>query len=186
MKNHWPLILGVGVPALFLLAVLGVAFLPRLGAGPSHDILLTGGNGYYPSGDYVDKIENGRLARRPNEEALLEWRYDGGTSYQVRREPDPARAPKLYRYGIADGSLKELSLEEATRLSLDAGPTSDDGFSVGQTGYIDSGIFELFGSRGSRAGQLPVYRDGKVVDELVLPTSSGYYYGGLAFLAWIK
>ncbi len=190
MQKHWPLVLGIGVPALFLLIVLGVALLPRSGEGPSHDILFSGSeNGYrYYGEDYIDTVENGKLVRRPNEAALSEWHNGSDPSvpgYSVRREPDPARAAIFYRYDVEDGSMKKISFEEASALDLDAGPTSDDGFSVGSLGYYGGdGIFEIFGSSRSRAARIPVYRDGRTVYEITLPTDS--YYGSPTFLAWIQ
>lgn len=186
MKKHLPLILGIGLPALFLVAVLLVSLAPRLGPKPAHDALLSSDDYRYGGGDYTYEVKDGHLTRQPNEAALLEWHYEGGSSYQARREPDPTRAPKFYRYSFADQTVRLVSFEDATKLSLDPGPSSDDGFSVGGSDYYGGGLLvEIVGGRSGRGATFPLYRNGKLVERVSVPSGLASY-GSPSFVAWIN
>lgn len=178
-RSPWPSIVGFGLPVAFLAIVL-VAFLAR-GAGekPGHDFLVVS-SGYPYGDDYSYAVADGHLARRVNQQALLEWQGQ----VQVARKPDPTRAPQIYRYVVSSDSVKLVSYEDAAKLSLDAGPTSDDGFTVGLTDYGGEGIFSLMGGSGPNP-TLPIYRDGALVGRLPLPSSLAQY-GQPSFLAWIQ
>lgn len=175
MKKHWPLAVGIGVPVVFLLGVIAFALMPRLGPKPSHDILLWGtGDRYYDSPRCSLEVEKGKVVVDGSEPY-------GAPTPSLARADVPCQPPVIYRYGVGDRSLREISLEDAQKLSVDAGPTSDDGFVVGGPVYRGD-LLDLFG--GGRDERLGIYRDGRKVDEVVLPQDR-YYYGGPNFLAWI-
>jgi hypothetical protein len=93
-------------------------------------------------------------------------------------------APKLYYYSVTENTSREISLEDAQKLILVAGPSSPDGYNV-KYEYNNDGIFELFG--GSRDSGYVITKGAGRKNLSGMDTIENYY-GGEEFLliGWVN
>ncbi|MEI8061802.1 MAG: hypothetical protein WCG97_00695 [bacterium] len=174
--NHWPLIIGISIPILFIIIISIIIFTPNLYIKPAHNFLYTtlGEENYYGSGQIYKNtyaVENERLVLRPG---VLQEKQ----TYKADFLP-------LYLYDVTTDSSHQVTYEDEKNLALDPGPTSPDGYSVSWE-YNHDGIFELFGSDGSKNGYF--IEKGKGKKQLTgLNSSNGYYYqGNFKLIGWVK
>ncbi len=170
LKKHLPLIVGIGVPVLMILFIIGSIYFPRLTAKPQYDFLHTNdGPHYYGYRRYTYSVEGNRLVRTQVD-----------VSAQVSAQH--ISEPELFRHDTARNTSRKISFEEALALTLDRASRSPDGFEVGRGGGAD-GIFPFFfGGRDYNAVYL---RKGNYAEKLNLIWSGNYYYGNSQFLGWV-
>ena len=89
-------------------------------------------------------------------------------------------------YDIKNNSSHQITLEEASKYSLDPGPSSPDGYNVDYN-YGHNGIFEIFGSNKNNNNYY--ISKGKAKKILIgLSFNQSYYYNNGAFnlIGWVK
>jgi hypothetical protein len=94
--------------------------------------------------------------------------------------------PRIYIHDVEENRSKEVTFEEATKLSLDASTMSKDGFEVrhGRGG----GDFLFFDSYSDYNSMYLVGNHAALKLNLVVNQNMGYYYGNgdYRFLGWIN
>ncbi len=142
MQKNLPLIVGIALPIVFIVILIVAIALPPMFINPKHDFLYTMGTNYYNNVVYsnVYQVVNGKLTLKP---------------VVVNATNPPARvmqdAPPLYQYKVKSNTAHEISLEDAQKLILDAGPSSPEGYTVGYK-YGNGDMFDLFGGNNNSYG----------------------------------
>ncbi len=172
--KNLPLIIGIALPVLFIIIISIVIFAPSYFINPTHNfvyILENDRYGYNPGYLNTYDVEGDHVALIP-------------TPLQ-QNNPKLGDAPKLYMYDVKTDTSHEISFEEAKKLTLDPGPSSPDGYSVGYL-YNHDGIFELFGSNGNNSGFFITKGNGK---KKITSLSGDRYYsyqGNFKLIGWVK
>ncbi len=191
MKKNLPLIVGIAVPAVFVIILALVIYIPSLYVNPQYNFLYSSENNYY-SYPYNLGYKNYYKVGKDGKIALEPTPYPGYGI--VKNLPVPADlekysykgdAPPLYLYNIINGSSKEISLEDAQKYSLDPGPTSPDGYNINYD-YNYGGIFDLMGGGGNNSGYYISKGTGKKKLNIFNSTQNGGYYMNFNFIGWIK
>jgi hypothetical protein len=111
-------------------------------------------------------------------------------SQQVREEIPKGvtityeNAPKMYYYDIHNETSREISFEEAQKLSLQKGPSSPDGYTVSHNNNYDSGFLGIFGSENRSSYVITKGKGKKILSGIVGDTL--YYNSELNIIGWIK
>jgi hypothetical protein len=159
-KRDPVLIIGILIPVVMVILVSLSIYLPRLFAKPEFSFIYTTGSSYDAKYSYT--IESGKLVRTE-----LENRY--GT-----RDVEN----NIYMYDAKGKEVKQISFEDAQKLTLDSSSKSPDGFEVVR-GNGGGGVFPFFFFDSS--GNQYVLRGKGATINLNLPID----YYDLNFLGWI-
>ena len=116
--KNTPLIIGIAVPVLFIIIMMAVVYLPKLSINPKHDFIYTL-NDTYEQYRNTYKVEDGKIAIYANPINTYST-YKGDY-------------PDLYIYDIEKSTSKMISQSEVSKLSLEPGPSSPDGYNVGRS-----------------------------------------------------
>lgn len=171
-KKNLPLLAALAIPLLMVLGLVAAVYLPSLGKSPNYNFLYVSGSGVaYPGyQDYVYLVKDGRLAKQaqtPND-----FPY-----YKAQ-----AAETQLYVYDVKAGSSREISYEDAAKLSLDPTNESPDGYQVARGGY--AGGFLFFDGRSDyEHWYLKGHNRSR---QLNLKLVGNTYYDNFKFLGWIK
>jgi len=126
IKKNLSLILGISIPILMVLFVIGSIYLPSFFIKPNYNFLYTLEISYmdYPlsEGAYRYSVKNNELIREYIDASDKEKLYISGQ--------------ELFFYDVAQNVSREISFEEAQKLSLNTNLESPDGFEI------------VYGSRG--------------------------------------
>ncbi len=131
LKKNITLVIALAIPVLMVIFVAASIYLPGLFVKPKTDFLYAVGDTYC-SGMQMFKVENGKIKK-------LEIPTPG-TDGDIRAMPIEKLAPatvsckdiKLYYYDVVKDQSREITLEDAEKLKLDASVESPDGFEVVQ------------------------------------------------------
>ncbi len=175
MRNNIPLLVGIALPIIIIVAVAAFIFLPSISIKPAHDFLYTNERDQYNYNvifkndyDVVDK----KLVLKPRTLPTIEPTYP-----RVIED-----APRLYRYEVKTNTAHEIPFKDAALLSLVPGPSSPDGYTV-EYRYGHDGIFELFGSNNSNRGYFMT--KGGAGKRLKL-NDTNYYSDEIKLVGWIQ
>lgn len=164
-KEHLPIVIGIALPVLMIVGVVGAVFVPAwITDPPQTDFLFAHGNYNYTThyemqGSTLTKVD----IPAPKDDPYY------------RPEPPPA----LYRYDVQEDRATPVTFEEAKALKLDGSTRSPDGFTIGR-GHSDRGVFPIFFDGGSY-GEYAL-KKGAYSKSITLP-EQGYW--NFQFLAWI-
>ncbi len=135
------LIVGLAIPVVMVLAIAAAVLLPGRSLNPTTDFIYAIGS--YPTyntrnGDTVTNhelsIQNGKLT-------------DATQNYQATGYPPDTfvkeASPRLFLHNTKENTNKEISIEEAQKLSLSSETKSPDGFKV-SFGTRSYGVFPFF------------------------------------------
>lgn len=169
VEKNISLIIGIAIPILMIVFVAASIYLPGLfSPPPKFNFVYVTGDDYYQGRQYV--VENGRLTKRE-------------VKYPERYTPGLAR---LFVHDVSKNESKEISFEDAQKLSLDPNAKSPDGFEVVH-GSWDEGIFSLFfGREDYDTVYLKGHNTSKKLNLSSIDTGRYYYYNRFRFLGWIK
>ena len=186
MKNNLPMLVGIGLPVAFVVALFAFVALPGMfGAKPSVDFIFsTKGDPLYRNVSVCEyDVVDGKLVRE-------NYNDYAGDSVEFPVEPkkiEPCtnkNSPELYQYSAATGALRTLSFEDAQKLVLDQGPTSSDGFIV-RTSSQQYDIFYVLGA-GENRSTIEIVKDGRARVTIDFPADEYYYYEDrFDFVGWI-
>lgn len=171
--KHFPLIVGISLPLIFIFIISIVIFGPSLFVKPQHNFLYTTEGTYYGYNQGYQntyKVENQRITLDP--------------IAPRENEIQPQVAPTLYLYNVTTNSSHQITLQEAQGYTIDAGPSSPDGYTVAYE-YSHDGIFELFGSNGNDSGYF-IFKDNgrKKLNGIV--GNQRWDNEGFKLIGWIK
>ncbi|MBI2096597.1 MAG: hypothetical protein HYT40_00345 [Candidatus Sungbacteria bacterium] len=178
IKQNLPLAIGIAIPILMILFVVGSIYLPGIFIHPQYNFLYVS-NSYPYYGDYgyvkFYTVDNGKLIQH-------EPQPPAADSKSLYRNPPPTE-PQLYLYDVKKDSSSPISYDDARGLSLDQSTQSPDGFRIDQ-GSRDYGFFPFFmgGNRDYNAR----YLMGHGVSRKLNLQVSGYSYDtNFKFLGWV-
>ena len=138
ISKHLPLIIGIGVPVVFLLLVFIFSFLlPNVFVNPSYNFLYI--DSYYYDAYYYDAkfaVQNQKLSFNC-------------TSDQYRNCSNVLNRVKFYKHDFSKDANVQITLEDAQQLKLDSSDVSPDGYKFDTKSGSDYFIFPLFGSSSS-------------------------------------
>ena len=178
MKKNLPLVIGIALPIVFITIISFIVFLPSSFVNHAHNIIYTEGDEY--SYDYqfrnIYKIIDGKIVSVANPNIKV---VEG--DYYDRTLKD---APKIYFYDVEKDASYEITLEQAQKYNLVAGPSSPDGYNITKK-YTHNGIFEIFGSSDSGEKYYIVSANGNSKQITGIKNTQGYY-GQINIIGWIK
>jgi hypothetical protein len=163
------LIIGIAIPCLMIVLVAASIYLPGLfSPPPTFDFLYITGDDYYQNRRYG--VEQGRLAERQ-------------VTHPEHYSPGPAR---FFIHSVTRNESREISLEEARQLPLDANLKAPDGFEV-VYGSRGSGVFPFIFFRNSDYNTMYLKGPHSSIKLNLQVSPDGSYYSNRArFLGWIK
>ncbi len=196
MKNNTKLIIGISLPVLVIIFVIGAVLLPKLFFNPKYDFIYSVDqycanydcrfpsiNGYGAWSAY--KVESGRISK---ESKLPVQRIFDSNSNSYQEKPVEPVYPKLYRYIATTGSFNEISLEDAQRLVLTDSGSAPDGTVVVNESRGGSGfVGEILGGGGRDYGLY--MKNGSFSKKIIVQNgvSTDYYYNSnFHLLGWVK
>ncbi len=177
IRKNLSLIAAVAIPVVLLALVAIIVYFRQGTLEPTQDFLYSSMNNsryVYQQGGYTVDA-NGKLTK-----------FDPFVNYPkdpVATRPDmqygTTTYPDLYVYDVQTDTVRQVTFEEASALSLDSAFRSIDGYQV-QTGD-SSGLIPLFGGADYRNRYIVKGSTGKRLD---LPQTSEYY--DFQFIGWIR
>jgi hypothetical protein len=169
-KKNIPLIVGLSIPIVMILAVAASIYLPGFFAQPTYDFLYQSYDSYQYDCRWEFRVTAGKVVRTERTRQFPE---------QVFNECDAT----FYRYDAEKDESAEITFEDAQKLTLQESPVSPEGYEVAY-GNGRGGMFPFFDSGYSNDVYL---KKGVVSKKINVQGSSGnhYYYGGFQFLGWI-
>lgn len=172
IKRNFSLIAAISIPLLMIVFVAGSIYLPGLFVKPHFNFLYVSGQDY-PYGRQRYTVENGRLVQQEI------------TKLESRGYYPPRQEARLFVHDVAKNESREISFQEAQRLTLDPSLQSPDGFEV-VYGNRGNGVFALF--FGSRSDYNARYLTGHNVSKKLNLKFSGdsQYTNFFQFLGWIQ
>jgi hypothetical protein len=163
--KNWSLIIGLAIPLLMVMFIATSIYTPRLfdnTPAPTVNFLYTSAYSH-PH----------RLEVRDNR---LEWIK--GETNNTQQNKAYERPPKIYFHDVKLNSSREIDLESAQKLLLDARNTSPEGYKVEQSRH--HGFF-IFDHRYSRDR----YLVNKHANHKLALEYAGSSYYGFQFLGWV-
>ncbi len=183
MKNkNLPLIVGIALPIVFIIIISVVIFLPSFFIKPQYNFIYALDNNYYAYNQSYKNtfgVENGKIVSVPISAPLNLPRRE-----VVNYLGD---YPKIYLYNVKNGTSHEIGFAEAEKLSLDAGPSSPDGYSISYE-YGNYGFFDLIGGNNNSNGYF-IYKGNAKKRLLGFVDDNSRYYGSnsnFKIIGWIK
>lgn len=177
LRQHWPLLVGVGLPVVFILIIFIVQYLPNMSARPTQDFVFSMED--YNGATYRYEVRGDKVQKQ-------DMYMQQGIKIQPY-EPEvlpKTKGPELYRYNVTKDESIPLKFEEVQKLSLDSSYTSKDGFSI-TYGHGSGGLlFGMFGGRNYDYNSRYISK-GSVEYRLNLPKGNGYG-SQFVFLGWVQ
>jgi hypothetical protein len=119
LKKNITLIIGLSIPVLMVFFVTASVYIPRLWAPtevPGFDFVYTIGDQF--GADYYYRVADGKITKEK-----VEYPQDS-------KPPMRAGEMQLFLYNVTDTTSREISFEDAQKLTLKSGAVSPDGFEV--------------------------------------------------------
>ncbi len=180
--KHTPLIVAIALPVVFVIVLALVVLIPNMSIKPQHDFIYISPNSPGYANDFgtvqyrnTYDLKEDKIVLKP-----LTLVPTPDKSFPV---PVYENAPTIYYYDIEDQASREISLEEAQKLSLQKGPASPDGYTVSYD-MNHEGVFEIFGSQDKSAYIISKGNGKKPLMGIV--GSDMYYQAELNIIGWIK
>jgi len=180
--KNLPLVIGIALPLVFIVVISLFVFLPSFFISPQHNFVYSSFDDYYYGYNqaYLNtyKVENGTISLQP----VLVRDAEGVIT---NSEKPVAEMPILYIYDMSTHSSHQITFEEAKKLSLDPGPSSPDGYTVGYR-YGHDGIFELFGSNNNNNGLFVSKGTSQKKLSGMADGNQYWYQGNFRLIGWVK
>jgi len=178
MKQHIPIIIGITLPIVLVIAVAIAVWIPRLTADPQYDFVYVYDGTRGPSSECMNYfIDDGELIKQTFDMNDERTRAVAGLSSNTVCYSADAQ---LYRYDVSKQVSKRISVEGAQQLDLDDGRVSSDGYRLVRD-VNRGGIFEIFG----RSSNLSNWYLQKNSVRISLNIEHKLPYRRMDFLGWI-
>ncbi len=196
MKNNKKLIIGISLPLLVILFVIGAVVFPKLFFNPKYDFVYTidpmcndyNCRYYYnvPNPIYPYNVTDGKISKA---EKLSPITIPDPNDYQKKVTVE-AIYPKLYIYHVDKESFEEISLEQAQKLNLTNGGSDPDGTVVTNANNGSRGIVgEVLGG-GSYYNRYDLYlKNGSFSKKITIENGGRqdyYYNSNFRLIGWVK
>lgn len=185
LKQNLALVLAFGLPVLLVIGIAVSAYLPGMFVKTSYNFLYAScseGRDYYSHncGFYLEKrytVVNGKITVNPIDPA----QDSDGDKIPDFQEGYGAR---LFLHDTLKNESREVTLEEAQKLTVNGLLTSPDGINV--TGATDRGAnFFLFFDAGSSSGYYLTKGKARSKLNLIHQDRDYYYQDNFRFIGWV-
>lgn len=182
MKRNLPIIIGIALPIVLVLALIIATSLEGRSIKPAYDFLYTNpGDRYNVVYENNYAVKEGEITTIPNPD--LQDQLNRGYNPTNKEDITP-----IYRYDVSTDTVKELTKEEVVGLKVDKGPSSSDGYSVVLEYRRHYDLFsEIFG--GGRRDEYNAYIVKGDKEKGILLTDNSdrnNYYNNRQFIGWIN
>lgn len=175
LKAHWPLVVGLGLPVVFILVIFLSVYIPTKTAKPSQDFVYVYGNYSGYGENYI--VKDGKL--------VLE-KEPGYVRMPSDSQKINYKIPEIYIYHVEAGESKKIDYSQAQGLKLNINQESRDGFRIEYGGGRGGLFFDMFGG-GDRDYNSKYVSKGAYSKKLNLPYSSpDIYYSDFQFMGWVE
>ncbi len=189
LKQNLALVVGLAIPIFMIAVIAGVIYVPRFlnpVQPPQHDFI-------YAVGDGVAYASYGQPYSYPAKGVWPKYSYRVISGKLVRQEALPVpkeygnmpispEEPRFFVYHVHTHKSLEIPFEEASQLTLDAGPKSPDGFEIVRGGGQGGGIFPFDYNRSGDYNKKYIRKE-YYAEPLDLNLPQDYY--GDFFVAWV-
>ena len=203
IKQNPSLFIGFAIPIFMVLFIAGVIYLPRIlnsTVPPAYDFVYAAGDGviypsygangagYYPYPIYSQNGARLKYTYRVADGKVIkeESRYDQNPNDKGAQPLWNTTVvdiePKFYVYHVAEEKSQALTYDEVSKLKLDSGPKSQDGYELVRGSYGGGDIFPFFyGGSGDYNSQY--LKKGSYARKIELDLPQNYY--NVFFLGWV-
>ncbi len=180
--KNLPLIIGIALPLVFIIIISIVIYAPSLFIKPKHNFIYTTNTYSNSYNQFVYyKVENNRITTETTSAPK-----PGQVVTVYENNVNPEGLPPLYLYDVKNDTSRQITLEEAQKFIVEAGPSSPDGYTI-QYDYSHDGIFELFGSSRNNQGQYITKGNGRKKLSGLGGDAYGYRYDyNFRLVGWVK
>ncbi len=188
IKNNFVLLIAFSLPILLILIVALSVYLPSFFISTKYNFIYTScvnGVDYYSynynCNNYLQKryaVVDGKLVLNnidPNQDSDEDKIPDIKENYTVR----------IFLHDTEKNESREISLEDAQKLTLNGLLTSPDGVSVAGNYSYSGGDFFIFGGGSSSYGYYLTKGKGKSKLNLINESDRYYYRDNFDFLGWV-
>jgi hypothetical protein len=176
-KKNVPLYIALAVPAVMILVVAALVYIPQGFVHPKYSFVYASG-GQYPYNYYIVKGQTLQVNPAVNND-------QPAPPGQPQIKQPASQPPSLFIYDPVTNHSRPTTLEEVQKLKLDPTNKSPDGYEIANSRY-DDGIFGIFGgpSQDYNAHYISGHGGSKKMD---LKFISSQYYDPYSFyfLGWI-
>lgn len=165
LSRHKILIVGMVIPVVFVLVIIGIIMVPRFLYSPQYDFLYATGDTYYF--DDIYSVRNNKIIKSP-------------VNYTDKTSNDSE--PRIYHYSISNDTVTEISYEEAQQFTLDSRSKSPDGFSIECSQESNAVFFLVFDSNQNCTQQII---KGHGVNQRLDIDHGTYRYNDIDFIGWV-
>jgi hypothetical protein len=159
MKTHWPIVVAVGLPVLFIIAVIISIVVPQAVNSPRTAFV------------YVMKT--------------IQYEVPAAVSTTPHTVGNPEETDAYFIYDPVKNVSSAIASSTLAGLSLDSNPVSPDGYEVGQQ-YYTNGVLSVFGG-GDNYDNLYIYGHG-IAKKLPFPQYTYVQDNAtdFSFVGWVK
>ncbi len=199
MKNNTKLILGISLPFLVILFVIGFAVFPKLFFDPKYDFVYiidsycknTNYNNCY-GGDYNSwsayKVVNGKIEKETSTAFGNVYNSVKGAYDKVAID---VIYPTLYRYNVTNDSFTEISFKQAQELNLTGSGSSPDGTVISSDRRGGGGLIGEVLIGGGDYNRYGLYmKNGSFSKKITIQNGvqQDYYYSlnNFRLIGWVK
>lgn len=202
MKQNTKIIIGIALPVVVILVVLGSVLWPKLSFTPKYDFAYAMGGvceeGYCGStyygiknNWYPYKVVDGKIVKDTDLPTVNEYPKNAPSTpvTPITRPIKITTYPKIYIYRVANGTFTELSEAEIANLTISSTGSAADGTVVTDGDEGGRGLFGeiLIGSFGGR-GSARYLKNGAYSKKIITRNGDNNYYDGrydFHFLGWV-
>ena len=177
IRKNLSLIIGLSIPVVVLIVITLAVTLPRLFSSPTYNFLYT-----TDQVDYYYARSSYRFYSVENKKLIVEPRPSVDPKDASSYGKIPERTPSIYVFDVTTNRSREVTYEEAAKLTLDINDLAPDGFRI-ENGGRNGIIPEIVGGS-SDYGKKYLVGHG-VRREITLMNSPSYSYYNFRFFGWI-
>lgn len=180
-KRSAPLIIGLGLPVLFILAIPLVIYWPRFTTSPRYDFVYRYQTHYYF--DCLDvnySVKNAEVQRTEIRPTSTTSNCTVAESIAEQEKKYPL-VDQLYVYHVKTDTIEPIAFADAKKLKLDGNMIASDGYSVEHPDLYRSIFTDIFGGNDRNYDRLYFVKNGSAVRPLNV-TLSRYSF---QFIGWI-
>lgn len=197
MKQNTKIFIGLALPIVVVLIVLGSVLIPKLFFNPVYDFVYgVGGqcdnnvcsiSSYYDrqSGWYPYKVVDGKIVKDTHFPTVTTYEYINDKSVPIKKPVEVSKYPELYIYHVATDTFARLSEAEIAQLKVSNGGSAPDGTVVTNNERYNRGIVgEILGGGYSSEGLY--LKNGSYTKKIIVKNGGDSYYSrDFNFLGWV-
>lgn len=194
IKKNFVIILAFLLPVALIVIIALSTYLPSLFLKTDYNFVYTSctdGHNYYPyqCDSYLQKrysVENNTLVQKPVD-LTQDLNNDGKPDYNVQTASQvllPSYTDRIFLHDTEKNESREITLEEAKKLTLNSLLTSPDGVTV-SSHYSRGGDFFPFGGGSSSYGYYLTKGNSRSKINLINSSEPYYYQNNFQFIGWV-